>query len=114
MNRLAKGKRNEKTIAEMFKNDGLITDYYIAPIMKFRANNDIFNLFDFIGISKDGVIYLVQVKSHPSDFYKARKKLNAWAAAMPKLNFIAYLVLYQGKRKELRLYRVGDHADIPG
>ena len=66
--------------------------------MKFRANNDIFGLWDMV-IIMEGRLVMVQVKSNPSHFYAARK-------AIAELNptYPYELVLYQGKRKPIRFW----------
>jgi len=112
MNRLAKGKRNEKFIAEYLKGRKILKDYYIAPVMKFRANNDILNLFDIIGIGYAGDIYLIQVKSHPSGYYTARKELRAWIKQFPSVQAWVRLILYQGKKKQIRDWDATSDSEI--
>jgi hypothetical protein len=107
MNRLAKGKRNERIIADFLLHHGA-KECYIAPVMKFRANNDIFGLWDMVLLVGSSLL-MVQVKSHPSDFYKARKAIRKIS---PLYDY--ELILYQGKKKQIRFWNVKDGDRFKG
>lgn len=61
MNSRAKGKRSELKTQKFLEKKGY--QVYTAPVMQFRKNNDIFNLFDHVATNGDRLIF-IQTKSN--------------------------------------------------
>lgn len=74
INKVKKGLRVENLAkVELIKAGWLVEK---KPRTKFQSP-DFYGLFDLLAIRK-GEVLLVQVKSQPSHFYKARKETRKW------------------------------------
>lgn len=102
MNTSLKGKRAEKEVAEDMVSKGYIDEYYIAPRIKFYKNKDIFNLFDFVGISRrKPLVMFVQVKTGAkTHFYRAKNDIVKWVKSF-STNFteVKFVLAYIEKGK---------------
>lgn len=74
VNTYQKGNRNELAACKLLQDDGYLTER--KNHAKF-CSPDFFGMFDILAIKKNKTL-LVQIKSNPSDFYKARKEIKQW------------------------------------
>ena len=85
MNKRKLGKKHEKEVKKWL--EGLGYDVWLPPNTRWQSN-DIFYLFDLIGIAtrkttleytyQYGYMPFIQVKTNRTDFYKARKQIKEW------------------------------------
>lgn len=91
VNTYLKGNRNEKLFRTVLEKEGYIT---WKPSRAKYNSNDVFGLFDCVAI-RGGEVLLAQVKSHVTDFYKARKETQIWHDAH-RLMINVVIALYEG------------------
>lgn len=73
VNKTNKGNRIELEARKMLKEEGYLVD---KKNYSRWESNDFFGLFDILAIGKD--TRLIQIKSNPTDFYKARRQIGLW------------------------------------
>ena len=120
MNKRAKGMRIEREIANFLERQGYSV---YRPSWNRWGSKDIFNNFDILAFKKEKadedmiiglwlyqgfindhpLVWLLQVKSQPSHFYKARKQIKEWYFSHDIPADIAVGVIL---RKEKKYYRV--------
>jgi len=100
INKVAKGRRVENIARDKLKTQGYLVDKKVRT--RF-SSPDFFGAFDLLAI-KGNKVKFVQVKSNPSDFYKARKELKEWLK-MYNLFINAELWLYF--EREWRIEKIG-------
>jgi hypothetical protein len=122
MNTYLKGRLAEKWLEDYFCSQGIwnVATSYRAPHVKFKANTDIFNLFDGVAIDlKTQNVILWQLKSNPSDYYTFKKKLLEFKHKFISDNDRVEVVLYLKEKNEngwfLRSYEtITDGLTITG
>ena len=83
VNKVAKGKRAERELAKLLEGMGYAT---WRPAWHRYGSKDVFNIADIVAVRKKGStaepfgstpfpLFLIQVKTNRSDFYKARKQM---------------------------------------
>ena len=89
-------KAKKKLIAEGYLVDKKIRSRFASP--------DFYGLFDLLAIKEDHM-RLVQVKSNPTDFYKARKYIIEWKT-FNNITHNTEIWLYKGRKDKIDLWRI--------
>ena len=111
MNTYLKGRLAEREVEKLLQINGFVQTYK-APHVRFSKCHDLWNAWDIISIRDDLVRCYFQVKTNPSHYYTAKKKLMAWVKmfGIPTEEYI--LLLYQGKRK-VRKFDCATGREVP-
>jgi len=103
MNTYLKGRNAEKWLEDYFCSQGIwnVATSYRAPHVKFKANTDIFNLFDGVAIDlKTDKVILWQLKSNKSHYYSFKKRILEFKARFLAENNMVEPILYFKERNE--------------
>lgn len=92
MDRVAKGRRVELKAKHRLQDMGYLVD---KKVRTQWHSPDFFGMFDLLGLGED--VVLVQVKSNPSDFYKARKEIRKFANEHRVEGLEYWIWLYEGR-----------------
>lgn len=107
VNKYGKGKRYEKLARDVLIGEGYLVEK--KNVSRWESD-DFWGLFDILAISPlEGKTRLIQVKTHRSDFYKARKEIAEWCEDY-KIEGISCEVWLKEPRKEWRIWIVGEET----
>lgn len=72
-------KHSKGTAYELKARKLLEEDHWLCEKKNYNrwASKDFYNLFDILAI-RHNVVRLIQIKTNPTDFYKARKEIRNW------------------------------------
>lgn len=74
VNKRAKGRKIELEARKILEKEGYLVEKKNASRWQ---SDDFWEMFDLLAI-KSNDFRLIQIKSNPSDFYKARKEIKKW------------------------------------
>ena len=97
MSKVSKGKYYEKKARDLLKKEGFLCE--TKNYSRFQGQ-DFYNLFDILAVGS--YTRLIQVKTNPSHFYKARKDILKWCEENNIQNISCEVWLKEG-RKEWRV-----------
>lgn len=117
MNKRAKGMRHERELQKLLEDAGYVV--YRPAWGRVSTVKDVFGKFDIIAVLKReydekkadkvargfGIVF-IQVKSNPTDFYKARKEVEAFVDSTSVLGFNDEVAVGVALRKKGGLWRV--------
>ena len=106
-----KGQHNEKEVEDILLANGYLQTYK-APHVRFSKVTDIYGAWDIIGIRGDLKRIYIQVKSNPSDYSTAKKKLVDWVKMFGILTEEYYIILYEN-RKNIRKFDCTLGKEVP-
>lgn len=111
INKTQKGSRHELYIRKELEKAGWMVDF--KPKVRFQKNQDIFNLWDFIAIDRDQIMF-GQVKStmsHVSEFKRKSKDFLEKINFGKEVIFVIYLV-QTGKKVRMFYYNNEDWKEL--
>ena len=99
VNKRDKGRRIELEARKLLEADGYLVEKKNASRWQ---SDDFWEMFDLVAIKSHDVRF-IQIKSNPSDFYKARKEIDLWVQKY-KIEGISFEVWLREPRKQWRKY----------